>query len=34
MPVDRTLRTIFALARANGVREEMVESLRMIITAS
>ena len=32
MPVDRTLRTIHALARANGVREEMVESLRMIIT--
>jgi hypothetical protein len=28
MPLDRTLRTIFALARANGLKEEMQEALK------
>ena len=31
MPLDRTLRTIFGLARANGLKEEMQAALKATI---
>ena len=31
MPLDRTLRTIFTLARANGLKEEMQGALKATI---
>lgn len=34
MPVERTLKTISTLARANGVKEEMMEALRSTILSS